>query len=269
MKKRLIWYILAFVLVVVSLISGILTSVVQVREHELASRPPVSLQDLDELGKRLDPSTKSQNPQVDETAESAQPETITPTSIPTRLERSLSTQELAKLFKSTRQKDRLEKWAEATLLKTVGSASHALGRATTAEYVHIPAEIGFDMMALGNWESARRNLWAAVDVYEASYPANCKNVLGRLAWLENDPEKAAHLLQLACQGEFLKPTRHQGELAHSARAAARQLMNAYTLCMATDSAVLAEHYLARLRTEYPTQAREFEERGEIPSQEKP
>ncbi len=76
MKKRLVRGILAFVLIVVSVISCLLMSLVEVRERELASRAPVSLQNLNELGKRLDPSVKSQlPPQVEdvETAEAARP----------------------------------------------------------------------------------------------------------------------------------------------------------------------------------------------------
>ena len=69
-----------------------------------------------------------------------------------------------------------------------------------------PAAIGECMMAYGEWESARRYLWAAVDAYETTDPTQCKNVLDSLAWLEDDPEKAARLLDLSCQGEFPFPS---------------------------------------------------------------
>ena len=121
-------------------------------------------------------------------------------------------------------------------------------------------------MAYGEWESARRYMWAAVDAYETWWPSMCKLELGRLAWLEDDPEKAARLLRLSCQGEFKVPDSLQDEHPDIADShASMALANAIKLCKKTGSATLAEHYLARLRSEYPAQAKEYEKRISVRS----
>jgi len=272
MKKGRVWGILAILFMTVSVMICLVKYAVDGRDRELALRKPLTLSDLDELGNRLDPAIQSQVPprvEVAETAKSAQPETMAPSTLPTRLERSLSTEKLARLRTVSRTRDKLQARTRMTALRIVGSISHVLGTSTNSEFEHIPAAIGYEMMSLGNWESAKRYLWAAVDTYETFDTTQCKFVLGALAWLEDDPEKAARLLQLSCQGEFLVPSRYQGEFTHSETFAASQLLNAFDLCKETDSAALAEHYLARLRTEYPIQAEEYEDRSWVPLQEDP
>ncbi len=261
MKKDPLWGVLAFVVIAVTVICCLVQYVVEVRKLELASRNPVVLRDLNELGKRLDTSIKNRVPpqvEVAGTATFEQPETMTPSSLPTQLERCVSAQKLAELRKVTRQKDKLEARFRTTVLGIEDSVSYVFGT-RTRNWPHTSAAIGYEMITLGNWESARRHLWAAVDVYETYDPTQCKIALGQLAWLEDDPEKAARLLQLSCQGEFHLPYPHNSE-----NLAASQLENAYTLCKETDSTALAEHYLERLRKDYPIQAKEYEGSGRIP-----
>ena len=204
MKRGPASSILLCVLAALAVVACLLKCVVEVRDHELAVRNPVALSDLDALGKRLDLAAKNQDPvQVDEaeTANSSQPEAATPTPLPTRLARSFSTQEGPTRFLVTDRRDRLKMRAISTVLRIDDSISCLLGRRSRNGY-HTSAIIGYDMMKLGRWKSARRYLWAAVDAYETTDPTQCKLALGALAWLEEDPEKAAGLLQLSCEGEF-------------------------------------------------------------------
>lgn len=251
-------------LVVIALIAAIcfVTYFVEVRGRDLALHTPIALENLDELGERLDPGL----PQVDdegidkpspvegiETNQSAQSEAMTSDLLPTRLERKLSFQEMTKLHGAIDRQTRFELLFRTTALRVEDSVRFVFGKGPL-NGIHTSSALGYDMMTLGNWESARQYLWEAVEVYETEDSTQCKITLGLLAWLEDDLEKAARLLELSCQGEFRAPYPPYDD---APALAASQLSNAYRLCRETASDVLAAHYLARIWEEYPELAVEY------------
>lgn len=248
-------------LVVITLITAIcfVTFIVELRGRDLALRTPMALENLDKLGERLNPGI----PQVDdagvdepmpvEDIKTNQSTEINFETLPTRLERRLSFEEITRLRGTIGQKRRLELLFRSTAIRIDDSVSFVLGK-EPLNGIHTSSALAQDMMDLRDWESAKQYLLEAVKVYETEDPTRCKIYLGLLAWLEEDLEKAGKLLELSCQGEFrlpYPPYEDRPEIAAS------QLWNAYRICKETESRVLADHYLTRLWEEYPKFAEQF------------
>lgn len=251
-------------LVAIALIVAIcfVTYIVEIRGRDLALRASTVLEDLVELGERLDSGVT----QVDEkgtdelspvegieTNQSAQSVAMTSELLPTRLKRKLSPQEMTKLNVATDRKRRIELLFRSTALRVGDSVRFVFGKGPQ-NGIHTSSALAYDMIALGDWESARQYLLEAAEVYAIEDPTQCKITLGVLAWFEEDLEKATRLLELSCRGEFRKP---YPPYEDAPGLAASQLSNAYRLCRETESHALAEHYLARLWEEYPEFAEQF------------
>jgi hypothetical protein len=265
MKKELRWKTLVIAVIAVVIVCGLVSLVEYLRERKRASRKSYTLDDLEILAEQLASTSKEEASGTTDKPIAANgtmaDKAVTSAALPSRLEATVPPETLAKRRVTRRLRDRL-----FIRLRTI----------TGYKGPHRPAFMGSDMMQLGEWDAARHYLWEAVEVYKTSDPTQCKIALGQLAWLEDDPEKAARLLQLSCQGKFQLPyplnksRRYQeGFPNYEERTAANQLLNAFNLCEQTESVALADHYLTRLRREYPVQAKEYENRGWIPLSENP
>ncbi len=216
-----------------------LLSVIEMRDRELAARKPVSLDDLDKL---VQPVGSSSNDTPLNKADSARPaseelaqEMANAPSV--RLEGCLAPELLVERFKANSTGRLLKEWVKGEIVKAYDSVPSVVGMQDSGGD---PYYLGKTMMTLGKWDAARRYFWEALERPSMS-PDMRKDVCAKLAWLEDDPERAARLLELSCQED-----RHGS-----------QLRNAIYLCQKTESNALADHYLARLRTEHPEVARKY------------
>lgn len=100
---------------------------------------------------------------------------------------------------------------------------------------------GLSKMKLGQWDDAQRHFWAALDAppHSPGRPAVNRMVCMKLAWLEDDPEKAVRFLEISCQ-----PGAGVQNGNHDIREEA--MRNAISLCRTTGSTALRDHYKARL-----------------------
>ena len=99
--------------------------------------------------------------------------------------------------------------------------------------------IGSGNMSLRNFDVAKLYMEASIRNHISTSPAQCKNILVHLAEVEPDPERAALMLRLACQGKSFNVF--------------ISLCKSYQLCIETGSTQLADHYLDRIYTEYPNE----------------
>ena len=258
MRKGPLLSILVIVFVLVAIVGALISYSLQRSEREIAMREPVDVAYLTELGRRLEkveveasdlesvstennPSPTTQNPPIN------------PAALPTQLNSTVSRQRLSQHYVPLKPSERLEIEFRMNILKLDESVSNIFGK-EKLNGIHTTAAIGYELKHLGKYEEAERYLWEGVKVYEEADPTQCKVAMCALAWLEEDPEMAAQLLYVSCQGDF----------SHI-NLKASNLLSAYKLCVETESTVLAEHYLTRLYTECPEQAKKYHERTRIPS----
>ena len=102
----------------------------------------------------------------------------------------------------------------------------------------------YKMMRLGEWEAAERHWWRVLD--SSKLPHERKWALNHLAWLEVDTQRAARLLELACEDD------DSGWLAFN-------LVHAVYLSHETGSDAFTRHYLERLRAVSRQRAYELKE----------
>lgn len=209
------------------------------RLNDLAQVTPPTLEVLQALDVQPDPSTtRKEAPQSTEDTGVTMTnliETALATTLPTRLERTPSLEELTAKFKKEGSQE--EGDAEFRILKTEFFATvlRVFGR----EGSFLDVEIGLQEMKLGDWDSARLHLWAAVDVQDdPDYSLILPWASAKLAWLEDDPEKAARYLELSTpKGPMMLGGRDMLPM---------NLRNAISLCKATGSTALRDHYQERL-----------------------
>ncbi len=241
MKKseRVVFAIAAVVVV----LAGIVSMVISLRGRAITDREPFTLEELDQLSARLElmaPSEPIESAQTYSATDSGSDEHAE-VPVPTRLERTLSPEELAEKIRWNDDGARRRTKMQIAIFRMIETASWAVGTEATAG--HWAFRIGIDHMVLGDWEDARGYLYEALAAPPSHFSR--RSICGTLAWLEPDPEKAARLLELACQG---KEDVDGGAL-----------INAIRLAEATGSDALADHYLNRLRRESPEQVRLLDE----------
>lgn len=221
---------------------------IHLRESRLSSGMPLTMRDLDDVGKRLSSEAVRELPPPDDGALAAGDTSVERiANVPlTRLERCLSTEELGtrKTIRSSQERDARIKAGICLALESVSSfvsQNEAAGWAW---------ERGDELYSLGNWSGARRCYQTALE--SPLSPGQLRHACARLAWLEDDPERAARFLELACQGD-----------AYGAN-----IPQAIDLCRATGSDTLERYYLNRLRALNPQMAGEYEDEKKTGGREK-
>ncbi len=233
MKKPSRWLlVLGVFLALVMILAGFLSVAFFARQNDLALVTPPTLEDLQALDVQLDPSSEKRAPQTSEDAGATVvnlDESGSASTLPARLARALSPEELAAKFKRDDPQKRsvFRQECGAVVLRVFGKKASIL-----------ELNIGLNKLGHGDWDSARLHLWAAIDA--GGDPSVLQYASAKLAWLEDDPEKAARYLELSCQGDG-------GWLNTQEQA----LRNAVSLCKATGSTALKDHYSERLRALYP------------------
>lgn len=237
MKKLLGWGFVVTV-IIVAILSSLVSIAVKFNREEMAKRTSPTLSDLDALSERLREATPP--PDLPEAPESEAARDESP-SLPTRLASTPSVEMLEERFKEKRPDQirgtKIEAWVFATLESTLRPVS----RKQAAGWAW---ELGSEYMALGEWDAAKRCWWESLDAPLS--PGIHRHACARLAWLEEDPEKAARLLELSCQEDEY----------------GSWLSNAIRLSRVTGSTELADHYLARLRAENPKLAKYFDSKAD-------
>lgn len=235
MKKILNWVagIGAVIVVLVVLLSIILQQVGEQREAALG---PLSEATLQALNPKASGHAEHIDPGDDEVPvpsmmESA-PETTSMET--TRLSRTLTE---AELFRDYRPENHPMENFYRYLRDHVNEAREHIAWSTeTDDNGTLAMEIGSAAFSKGNIEKARDYMRAALETSVRNGDYSYRHyICGRLAWLEDDPEVAAALLEASCT-----INRPIDEVNH-----ARYLQNALCLSIVTGSDDLAEHYYAR------------------------
>lgn len=237
MKKR--GWVVAAIFCFIVLVLASLQLMTALHESGLAKREPLSLEELERIGQQLAPSavpapfTQSDSRPALEHPTSA--ETRAP--VFTRLEKVLTPEQRARrLERVSMPEGRARRSVQRVALVPMKAAEGLLWMAGTPETAcRFEVGIGTEMTVTGDWDGARRRFSEVIEM--SSNPLARRHACSRLAWLEDDPEKAAKLLELSCTGENQN--------------IAFFLTNAVRLARCTGSDALAEHYLARIRAECP------------------
>ncbi len=258
--KKLKWVVIG-ILVVGMVVVSTLFFAITVRERMMTDYESFTLDELDQfVAKRGLSAVWTESATNSEAVKNA----TAKTPLPDRLERAPSPEALTKVFVADEHSAALV----ARMMKVSETAQWIFGT-EESELYDWTNHIGEALMKSGEWDAARGYL------YEALEMANSKRITNflcaRLAWLEEDPEKAAHLLGLSLQGDeewlsqehdwpgtqsIVVRNRRKGIMRISWRA--ELLANAVELTMATGSDSLAEHYLGQLRVECPELALTFD-----------
>ena len=243
MKKKLrlcLW----IVLIVVLSIGGISVVLVSLRNRTLSQRTAPTLAELEQLATRPDGVAREddigrgEDPDGNDIDSESTAENVEASNsgLPTSLAISATPEMRSSEFVETRAEMFLELRFQALSFQVIEAAVSLFSE---EEAARLACTTAFDKMRLGKWDSARRYFWQVLD--SDADPKLKGYVCAKLAWLEEDPEKAALLLELACETDD----------DHS-------LASAIELCRATDSVALADHYLARLREIDPGWARQYD-----------
>ena len=274
MKKGWIWGLLAGAVVVLGIVVSFFQAAGSLCSRNCAASPPLTQGELDQLKERLDafvplqaaPETKTTSiakrpvsSRERKTAAPAESKRSLPEKsfsreapagpLPTCLTRALTLDELSHVRELSRPKERFESWVRFHELRIEAGIQALFGR-PPLNGIHTASALGFEELCLGHWGDARRYLWTAVRDYESTNADLCRFTLGVLAWLERDPEEAAYLLQLSCEGSFERSGIKW-----------QNLIAAYKLCRRTGSDELATHYLCRALEEFPEYTERLAERG--------
>ena len=245
------------------ILCGILYVAIVLREQTIAERKPLSLDRLDELAGRMARPLAVQTEQTEARAESsAAAEVSVRAPLPKRLERVPTPEILLKTFANQGHENAIA--GDAELLKAFEGVLRLIGAAQGST-----SQVGEMLMRAGKWDDARRYFYQALD--ESPNRFIFSKVCGRLAWLEEDPERAARLLKLSIDearvSSRIGPQKN-GRAGNGAtpdmwdRMLRERLSNAVELCRVTGSEALANHYLERLRLCDPEAALRFD--GESP-----
>ncbi len=231
MKKKFGFYILACALVAVVILMLGISVMVSMHESEIADYVSPTRADIEEMRARLAKVSEEATAHANTTDKvvcegEAEAEPV----LPSGLEGTVSAEALVERFGERRPGELRDTQLKAKAFKVLEGVSSFVNQEQAGGWAW---ERGQELMSLGQWDAARRCFWVALD--SPLDPGIHKFAAAKLAWLEDDPEKALQYLELSCYGE---------NCSH-------WLINAVDLCEATGSDALAEHYLARLRTEYP------------------
>ena len=249
MKKTLAW--LAVGILVVGLVLTIILRVtVTLREQTIAERKPLTLERLDQLAKRMERPQAVQTPQTEILGEA---DATVGIPLPERLERVPSPEDLARKFAKEGHERGIAR--DAVVFKAFEGVLGTFGFADNFTF-----QVGEILMSAGEWDDARRYLGQALE--ESTSRSVFRRVCARLAWLEEDPQKAVRLLELSIDEEALSSRIEDNRIAGKDRVAdllattlEERLADAVELCRSTGSEVLAYHYLERLGRHNPEAAR--------------
>jgi len=226
MKRRLGWAV-AVVAVAIAILAGCLALAANQRGRQRTKRQPPTIRDLKALKMTLQATaTLAQGEAGPEDSLDVPLNGKGPTPRPSCLAAPSSLLELALRFKTAENR-------KARFKAALYEASEVITAYVSPEEVGMWAWYqGREMLALGDWDAARRCYWDALDANLS--PHITRDSCAKLAWLERDPEMAHRYLELSCEGDSVT-----------------YLRNALDLCLVTGSNALAEHYLARLRAVNP------------------
>ena len=236
MKKKLrlcLW----IVLIAVLFIGGTATVLVSIRDRELSRRTAPTLAELTQLAARpreaAEATSDGREPESTSAVENAE---AAISELPTSLTESVTPEMLSSEFEETRADQFLERRFAALACQVAEAGVAFFSEEQAAGWAY---ETASEKMQIGQWDSARRYCWQVLD--SDIHPYMRGNALTNLAWLEEDREKAALLLEMSCETE----DRYS-------------LGSAIRLCRATGSTALADHYLARLRVIEPKWAKSYD-----------
>lgn len=174
---------------------------------------------------------------------SAQSTLTAPDTLP-HLKRAPTQDDREKLFAISDFSERMELRFRSSGIKFF----EGIGYYDTTSTIHNLASLGYDHMALGEWDKAESYLEAALREYEDTDPTQAKFVLGVLSWHQKDPEVASRMLEISCEGPYRLPYPPYEEMPDFGFG---QLWNAWQLSVATGSDELDDHYFERMRKEFP------------------
>ncbi len=228
--KKLKCVVMVFFCVVLFVIAS-LQVVVNIRKQSITSREALSMETLEQLSFDMGSVEAGLPESITDGVEAS--ETILST-LPRRLE-GVATREMAleKFVTEASKRDMERRALNLSGAKVAESVLWTVGADNKA--THVAFNIGWAHLMKGEFDEARGYFQDIIDspFNEYTLPYH-RMACGNLAWLEDDPEKAARLLELSCQG---KP--------------GMALLDAAELCRLTGSDELAEHYSERLRSEFP------------------
>ena len=235
--KKILWRIAGVIGVL--LLGGFLFFAYALHVHNEAMEEfkPYTLEELRALSEILDPS--------------GSPGMVLLEGLPTRLNGVPSEEEMVLKHKVREDKEGFLHWLGSLILQVEDGIARLQDR-PPLNGTHTSSSIGYSTLSLGDLESGRRYLWVAVDVYKGTDSLQCKFALGALSGIERDPEKAALLLHLSCQGSDRNVNGYS-------------LFDAYSRCKTLGSHELADYFLERLWVEFPDEAKEYEIQSKIPS----
>jgi len=258
--------VLAIVAVVI-VFAGIVSMIVCLRSRALADREYLTVEELIRLAKTLQPPAITETSEPVQTEDAADPGSNEPVHVPvpTRLKRVPTPEILTERFANNLE-HRRENAIRAEMMKVVESILWTVGAKTEAK--DWTRGVGRALLWAGKWDGARRYLYETLRTTDSN--GRFRGACAQLAWLEQDPTKAARLLELSLQGDdewlsvqielagtvnMVAPTRRTGIDRVSIRATL--LANAVELTGATGSRALESHYLELLRVESAELARNF------------
>ncbi len=293
MRRRNGCLIAGGVLLLLAVVPGVaFLGFVSLRQGSVSNGESPTLEDLDTVAARLWPA-KQEPPTVEELGaivaghmnwppEDAHEAVVSPKagdedaaqpSPPTRLAGRPSREVLAERY----QRKDTNGGAKVAEARLIGGVARVFGPDGATE--GLTWEAGRRLMWAGEWDAARGYLYEVVLGATGSSTAY-RDACGWLAWLEDDPEKAARLLDMSANDRATRDhvargslvARSPGHELDSALAKAeladleKRLGNAVELAHVTGSDALAEYYMAKLRALSPVAARELE--AMIEAQEK-
>jgi len=255
--NKLRWFIVG-VLVVAVVLGTVVYVGVGNRRAAIANRAPLSMEELDRLAERTGVQVAEEASQAEGVAPNeTQEEAASAPEIPIALAGVPSHEVLFEKFARSSPEARSKVGQDAELLKVFEGALRTLGPKRWSS--NFTPQVGEILMYAGEWEDARGYLNQALE--ESTSRFTFRRVCAKLAWLEEDPEKAAYLLELSIDEEYLsdciREWTSRGEQQSAdvfAGILQERLSNAVELCRATGSDALAEHYLGRLRHHDPEAA---------------
>jgi len=247
--KKMGWIVSVVVCVMVLLVA-VLAVVGSLRDRQLMSRDPLTIQDLDRLAGTLngrmnrpsasenDASVLPRHPaqttaseedpaatQQNHALQSSDAERAS-TALPRRLERTATPEERAKRWGHKTGTGKLAASFASPALSILDAALYATGRSGGMAWERAQA-----MLVRGDWSGARSCLAEYLET--SRRPVARRDACAYLAWLEDDPEVAARYMELACSDE--------DDLRGGCLAISEELARL------TGSDALADHYRARLQ----------------------
>jgi hypothetical protein len=240
MGKKFIQGLVALIGLMVFSVVAFLMYLLHVHDEGIGVVEPYTMEELRALSAVLDPAGVT-----------------LPEGVEDRLTNVMTDEEYLERYEYMDAEDHIEWWLRNLSTKLEDGFAQSQGR-PSLNAPHVPAFVGGNELFLGDLDTARRYLWVAVDRYKTVDLDQCRFALRSLAELERDPERAALLLQLSCQGS--------GATGKS-RVIGMNVAEAYRVCEESNTPKLAEYYKTRLLNKYPKQAEEYGVKKKVSNEE--